>query len=95
MWEHTRDRHDGVVGEDMGMLDYQMKVTKKFEKCLYRQVLEDIRMQHCVSKGGSLLNSKNEYYTPKVFRLYSSNGETRAQSSLFSSYVPATITSLC
>ena len=65
MWEHTRDIHNGVVSEDMGLSDYRMKVTKKFEKCLYRQVFEDIRMQHCVRKGGSLLNSKNEYYTPK------------------------------
>ena len=65
MWEHTRDHHGGVVGEDTGITDYRMSVTKKFEKCLYRQVFEDIRMQHCVSEGGSLLNSKNEYYTPK------------------------------
>ena len=65
MWEHTRDHHGGVVGLDTGTTDYRMRVTKKFEKCLYRQVFEDIRMQHCVSEGGSLLNSKNEYYTPK------------------------------
>ena len=65
MWEHSRDKHDGVVSEDMGLADYRMKVTKKFEKCLYRQVFEDIRMQQCVREGGSLLNSKNEYYTTK------------------------------
>ena len=65
MWEHTRDHHGGVFGLDTGIADYRMRVTKKFEICLYRQVFEDIRMQHCVSEGGSLLNSKNEYYTPK------------------------------
>ena len=65
MWEHTRDHHGGVVSDDMGLTDYRMKVTKKFDKCLYRQVFEGVRMQHCVREGGSLLNSKNEYYTPK------------------------------
>ena len=38
---------------------------EKFGKCLNRQVHEDIRMQKFVSKGGTLLNSKNEYFTPK------------------------------
>ena len=65
MWEHTRDVHGGVVGVNRGLMDYKMCVTKKFKKCLDRQVFEDIRMQQCVEKGGTLLNSKNEYYTPK------------------------------
>ena len=65
MWEHSRDYHGGVVGGNGGVDDYGMKVTKQFIKCLNRQVFEDIRMQACVMKGGTLLNSKNEYYTPK------------------------------
>ena len=65
MWEHSRDYHGWVVGGNGGVDDYGMKVTKQFRKCLNRQVFEDIRMQACVMKGGSLLNSENEYYTPK------------------------------
>jgi hypothetical protein len=30
MWTHTRDVHDGVVGESSGRLDYNVKVTGKF-----------------------------------------------------------------
>jgi hypothetical protein len=32
MWEHNRDQHSGVFGEDTGITDYRMRVTKKFEK---------------------------------------------------------------
>ena len=62
MWEHTRDVHDGIVGQDGGMKDYKVKVVGKFEKCLYRQVDEDVRMQQFEASGGVLLNSKYEYY---------------------------------
>ena len=65
MWEHSRDYHGGVVGDKDGVDDFGMYVTKQFRKCLNRQVFEDVRMQHCVMKGRTLLNSKNEYYTPK------------------------------
>ena len=65
MWEHTREHHNGELGENDGLMDYRMRVTKKFGKCLNRQVHEDIRMQVFVSEGGTLLNSKNEYFTPK------------------------------
>ena len=65
MWEHSRDHHGGVVGDNGGLNDYRMSVKKKFVKCLDRQVFEDVRMQHCLMNGGTLLNSKNEYYTPK------------------------------
>ena len=72
MWEHTRDFHEGQVGEMGFMGDFKASVVEKFSKCLPRQVNEDIRMQEFESKGGNLLNSKQEYYTPKsvqtVFR---------------------------
>jgi hypothetical protein len=72
MWEHTRDFHEGQVGEMGGLGDFKASVVKKFSKCLPRQVNEDIRMQEFESKGDNLLNSKQEYYTPKsvqtVFR---------------------------
>ena len=65
MWEHTRDMHGGVVGENRGMKDFKFKVVSKFNKCLPRQVDEDVRMQKNEREGGVTLNSKNEYYTPK------------------------------
>ena len=72
MWEHVRDVHGGVVGENNGMNDYQMNVTGRFRKCLDRQVDEDLRLQEFESGGGVLLNFKCEYFTPKsiqpVFR---------------------------
>ena len=72
MWEHVRDHHSGVVGANNGMEDFHVKVTGKFYKCLPRQVDEATRMLECEGGGGTLLNSKYEYYTPKnvqpVFR---------------------------
>ena len=65
MWEHVRDCHSGVVGENGGMEDFKVKVSGSFSKCLQRQVDEDIRMQEYEANGGILLNSKYEYYTPK------------------------------
>ena len=71
MWEHTRDHHDSVVGDKGGMEDYKVRVTKKFKRCLERQVDEYIKMQHCEMNGGTVL-SRNEFFTPKsvqpVFR---------------------------
>ena len=72
MWEHTRDVHGGAVGPDSGVNDYKVRVAGKFDKCLQRQVDEDIRMQEFEANGATLLNSKHEYFTPKsvqaVFR---------------------------
>ena len=65
MWEHTRDSHYGQVGEGGIQSDYKFTVTNKFTKCLGRQVDEDIRMKLKENQGCVLLNSKNEYYTPK------------------------------
>ena len=65
MWEHTRDKHGGVLGDDRGLTDYKFRVVKKFRKCLERQIDEDQRMQKNERDGGVTLNSKNEYYTPK------------------------------
>ena len=47
------------------MGDFKMKVTGKFRKCLERQVSEGIQITQCENEGGNLLNSKNEYFTPK------------------------------
>ena len=57
MWEHTRDFHDGEIGEEGGMADYKVRVEGKFLRCLPRQVHEDIRMQEYERGGGTLLNS--------------------------------------
>ena len=55
----------GVVGPDGGMCDYKVRVTGKFQKCLERQVTEGVQIGHCEMSGGILLNSRNEYFTPK------------------------------
>ena len=34
MWEHVRDCHSGVVGENGGMEDFKIKVSVSFSKCL-------------------------------------------------------------
>ena len=65
MWEHTRDVHDGVVGQNEGMGDYKIKVTGMFRRCLERQVTEGISITECEQSGGKLLGSNNEYFTPK------------------------------
>ena len=43
MWEHTRDFHEGQVGEMGFMGDFKASVVEKFSKCLPRQVNEDIK----------------------------------------------------
>ena len=45
--------------------DFEMSVTGVFRKCLERQVFEGVRIQKCEDEGGSLLNSKKEYFTSK------------------------------
>ena len=65
MWEHTRECHGGVLGDDGGMDDYKFRVAGRFRKCLQRQVDEDIRMQEYEKNGGIVLNLKREFYTPK------------------------------
>ena len=56
MWEHTRDKHQGIVGPNEGRDDYKVKVEGRFLKCLYQQVDEDVRMQLFEASGGELLN---------------------------------------
>jgi hypothetical protein len=72
MLEHTRDVNDGIVGQNNGMRDFKVKVVGKYQKCLNRQVDEDVQMQQYEACGCVLLNSKYEYYMPKsvqpVFR---------------------------
>ena len=68
MWEHTRDEHDGVVGGKDGIDDYEMKVTAVFKKCLQRQVNEGVQINKCEARGDKILNSKNEYFTPKTIQ---------------------------
>ena len=66
MWEHTRDCHGGVVGDVDGRTDYKLSVSGIFKKCLDRQIDEGLRMNECEARGENLLNSKNEYFTPKI-----------------------------
>ena len=66
MWEHSRDCHGGQVGERGGIADYKFKVTGVFRKCLDRQIDEGLRISKCEAQGGVLLNSKIEFFTPKI-----------------------------
>ena len=66
MWEHTRDCHDGAVGQHAGIEDYMFSVSGVFRKCLERQVDEGLRILQCENGGGVVLNSKNEWFTPRV-----------------------------
>ena len=66
MWEHSRDCHGGLLGQRGGIGDYQFSVTGVFRKCLDRQVDEGLRILQCENEGGVVLNSKNEWFTPKV-----------------------------
>ena len=66
MWEHSGDWHGGVVGPNGGMEDYDFSVASVFKKCLDRQVEEGLRILECEGGGGVVLNSKNEWFTPKV-----------------------------
>ena len=43
----------------------KFRVARRFQKCLYRQVDEDVRMQDFEQSGGILLNSKYKYFMPK------------------------------
>ena len=53
------------MGPNEGRDDYQVKVEGRFQKCLYRQVDEDVRMQLYEASEGELLISKYEYFMPK------------------------------
>ena len=55
-----------MIGENDGVEDYRFSVSGVFRKCLDRQVDEGLRIQQCENEGGVLLNSKNEWFTPKV-----------------------------
>ena len=66
MWEHTRDVHGGVVGAQGGVLDYKFTVAGTFRRCLQRQVDEGLRMTKREKEGCVLLNSKNEWFTPRL-----------------------------
>ena len=36
------------------------------KKCLDRQVDEGLRITECETEGGDILNSRNEWFTPKI-----------------------------
>ena len=69
MWEHTRDVHGGQVGPDNGLADYHFQVTNKFQKCLERQVDEGYRIKKSEKDGWTVLNSKNEWFTPRTIEI--------------------------
>ena len=66
MWEHSRDYHGGLLGQDGGKEDYEFCVSGVFKKCLDMQVDEGFRILECESETGVALNSKNEWFTPRI-----------------------------
>ena len=66
MWEHCRDRHGGQLGHDGGIADFKFKVSGSFKKCLDRQIDEGLRITVCEMDGATLLNSKHEFFTPRI-----------------------------
>ena len=65
LWNHTRDHHNGTLGTDRGLLDYQMIQLEKWDKPLDRlsaegvliSELEDLHTQ----EKAICLNSKMDY----------------------------------
>ena len=81
MWDHTVSHHDGVIGPDHGQCDYQFRVQGVFQKPLYRQVDEAVRLGQIDSHGCLLddvggqwggpvisLNSRGEFYKPRIMQ---------------------------
>ena len=57
------------MGQMDGMKDYKFRVVRTFQKCLERQVEEGLRMGVRQSEGCVLLNTKCEWYTPKLVEM--------------------------
>jgi hypothetical protein len=81
MWEHTASHHDGLRGPTNGVEDYQFRVQGVFEKPLYRQVDEAVRLEQIDAYGRVLedagglwggpvvsLNSRGEYFRPRIMQ---------------------------
>ena len=81
MWEHATSHHGGVMGPNEGEKDYQFRVQGVFEKPLYRQVDEAVRLGlidthgHVPDDVGGVwggpvisLNSRGEYYRPRIMQ---------------------------
>jgi hypothetical protein len=43
-----------------------ISVSGVFRKCLYRQLDEGFRILECENETGVVLNSKNEWFTPRI-----------------------------
>ena len=78
MWNHTRDVHGGVPGQNDGTEDYQMFLDGSFKDSFTRQVEEDVRMRvgleevaqrRCKDRNCELrvilMNGRGEYFKPK------------------------------
>ena len=81
MWEHTASHHEGLMGPDNGAGDYQFRVQGVFDKPLYRQVDEAVRLGQIDAHGLVLedaggqwggtvvsLNSRGEYFRPRIMQ---------------------------
>ena len=62
MLRHVKAEHKGEEQE----VEFDMKVTGKFQDCLSRQIDESLRLRNMPQS--SLLNSKSEFYGPCIKR---------------------------
>ena len=81
MVTHTTSHHGGVMGTNDGEKDYQFRVQGVFEKPLYRQVDEAVRLGLIDAHGrvpddaGGMwggpvisLNSRGEFFRPRIMQ---------------------------
>ena len=81
MWKHTVSHHGVLMGPNKGVDDYQFRVQGLFDKPLYRQVDEAVRLGQIDAHGLILedaggqwggpvisLNSRGEYYRPRIMQ---------------------------
>ena len=65
LWGHTRDVHDGVIGPDRGVSDYQMIKLETWPKPLDRLSSEGLliaELEEAQSQNkAKCLNSKSDY----------------------------------
>jgi hypothetical protein len=63
---YARTKIHWTIRDEEGMADYNFKVTGAFKKCLDRQIDEGLRINECELDVGTILNSKNEFFAPKI-----------------------------
>ena len=80
MWQHTAEKHGGVMGPNRGIDDYGMEVTSNFTRAMDRQLDEATRISRMedgldrrrvmeVPIRLESMQGRGEYYKPKNVRV--------------------------